>query len=596
MSQPPAHTGQARAVPREAPSSRRQGVGKLQSRQRSLPVLVVAMLLTILAMAVAAYLGVRASALNTAQERLGQDAQIAGEIVAERGQYASLQGDKLVVGVGDATYTLSNDTYVVDHIRDVTGDETVVYRLQGTSLIAVASTFRIPGSDGHTDAPARQLGDPLTGSAHDAVLGHCSAEAPAAACRGRYSGIVTLHGQSMVAGFVPLLDMNGKLVGAVGVARPLDDLLRMPLQLVIVLAFVGLLVGLVALVVGMWILSLRSERVVEDLDERLEAVAGSASQVQQLAQAHAVQAQRQDRTARQVSELAHELERLVGGMEREQKSLRRSATDIWAEMSQPGLAPNPATALHLARESAVAAARLGATTDEIRARGRRLINLMNQLMAEGRALADEGQETGQRAHELRQAIADVEMALGDRVTEQRYDLPGLSFVRRATSRRLGARGWREEPVKPAGAPPQAPRMGTGQYPSLGNTGGHNRAQPGGTGVHRATPGQRRNTGIHPLYHSGQVPSVHPDSGAAPSVQPPRATPRPNAGMPPQPPRQAGKGGTGSTGSTPPPRPPAGGPWNSGRHTAGPGKPPARPPQGDDSQPGRNDNDSRWLND
>src|SRR5262245_11464736 len=112
-------SGQVRITPHGSSTAPgRRGTRGLQSRQRSLPVLFLTMLLTVVAIVGVAYFGARVSALNTAQERLGQEAQIASEIVAERGQYASLQGDTLVVGVGNATYTLSNDTYVVDHIRD----------------------------------------------------------------------------------------------------------------------------------------------------------------------------------------------------------------------------------------------------------------------------------------------------------------------------------------------------------------------------------------------------------------------------------------------------------------------------------------------
>lgn len=536
-----------------------RGIGRLQSRQQSLPVLVVTMLATIVVIVGAAYIGARINTLNAAQDRLGQDAQIAGEMVAERGQYASLQGDKLVVGVGNATYTLSNDTYVVDHIQSVTGDQAIIYRLDGTSLLSVASTSPIPGADGHTDTPARQIGDPLTGPAHDAVLGHCGAEATGSACHGRYSGVVTLHGQSMMAGVVPLLDINGKLVGAVGVMRPLDAVLQTPMQLVILLAFVSLLVALISLGIGTWILSMRGDRAIADLGARLEVLAGSASEVQQLVQIQAGRLRQQERAVRQVSELARELDPLVGAMEREQVSLRRSATDIWAEMSQPGLAPNPATALQLARQSAVAAARIGATSEEVRTRSRQLLGLVTKVVAEGQALTQEGQEAEQHARELLAAIEGVETTLGDRSAQHAA----------ALRKRQGA-------ANPAAGPSEATDASAGQSPANAS-GGRYHAPRGGTRMHRPSPGQKRNSGIHPLYGTGQSPAVRPDSTIPPSVQPPQGN------------RQPGQGNT--------PRPPAGGQRNGGRPAPGPGMPPqARPPRGDDSQPGGNSSNSRWLND
>jgi hypothetical protein len=520
-------------------------------------VLVVTMLLTSVAIVGAAYFAARISTLNAAQERLGQDAQIAEEMVAERGQYASLQGDKLVVGVGNATYTLSNDTYVVDHIQAVTGDEAIIYRLAGTNLISVASTFPLPGADGHTDVPTRQVGDPLIGPARDAVLGHCGAEATGSACRGRFGGEVTLHGHSMMAGMAPLLDINGKLVGAVGVMRPLDAVLQTPMQLVILLAFVSLLVALISLGIGTWILSMRGDRAIADLGERLETMAGSASELQQLVQLQAERLQRQERAVRQVSELARELDPLVGTMEREQVSLRQSATDIWAEMSQPGLAPNPATALQLARQSAVAAARVGATSAEVRTRSRLLLDLMMKIVAEGHALTEEGQEAEQHTRELLAAIEGVETTLGDQSAQH--------------SASLRQRGGDANP-------PAAPSEITGAGQSLGRaSSGRHRAPRGGMHLHRPSPGQKRTSGMHPLYGSGQGPAVRPDSTVPPSGQPPQGNRRPGQGNAP--------------------RPPAGGQRNDGRSAPGPGMPPqARPPRGDDSQPGGNSSNSRWLND
>src|SRR6185437_3470514 len=100
--------------------------------------------------------------------------------------------------------------------------------------------------------------------------------------------------------------------------------------------------------------------------------------------------------------------------EREQTTLRQSATDIWAEMSQPGLAPNPATALQLARASAVSASRVGAASEDLRTRSRHLLGLVNKVVSESKALTEEGQETAQRARDLLAALEAIEASLGDR--------------------------------------------------------------------------------------------------------------------------------------------------------------------------------------
>jgi hypothetical protein len=345
----------------------------------------------------------------------------------------------------------------------------------------------------------------------------------------------------------------------VAVARPLDALLQAPMQLVILLAFVGLLVALISLGIGTWILSLRGDRAIADLGERLEVMAGSASEMQQLAQLQAGRLQRQERVVRQVSELTRELDPLVSAMGREQATLRQSATDIWAEMSQPGLAPNPATALQLARESAVAAARVGATSEDVRTRSRYLLGLVGKVVAEGQALSEEGQEAERHARELLAAIEGVEATLGDRAAQ--HAVP---------SRQSGG------PAMLDATTAAVPATNAGQSPASARD-GHHRAPRGGMRLRRPSLNQKRGSGNHPLYASGQRPAMYPDSTLPPSAPPPQ-----------QGNRQPGQGN--------PPRPPAGGQWNGGRPAPGPDMPPqARPPKGDDSQPGGNSSNSRWLN-
>jgi len=275
--------------------------------------------------------------------------------------------------------------------------------------------------------------------------------------------------------------------------------------------------------------------------------------VQQLVQLQAGRLQRQERAARQVSELTRELEPLVVAMEREQTTLRQSATDIWAEMSQPGLAPNPATALQLARASAVSASRVGAASEDLRTRSRHLLGLVNKVVSESKELTEEGQETEQRARDLLAALEAIEASLGDRPAQH------AESTAPASAASLG--------------PSAAPTAQAGP-PMTSASGGRHHNPRGGMRARRPSPSQKRYNANHQQYGGGQGPGARPDSSFPPTAQP---------GNP-----QAGQGAA--------PWPPAGGQRNGGRPAQGPSRPPqAQPPQGDNSHPGDNSN-GRWLND
>jgi hypothetical protein len=135
--------------------------------------------------------------------------------------------------------------------------------------------------------------------------------------------------------------------------------------------------------------------------------------------------------ARQISEGARDIDALVGSMNQGHLAMHDSATGIWAEMSQPGTAPDPATAMRLARQAVVMAARIGVATEDARTRCNHVVRLMNQVIAEGHVLCGHGRETERRAAELRDAVEQIERAIGEPLAPT---APGASSPSASSSR------------------------------------------------------------------------------------------------------------------------------------------------------------------
>ncbi len=63
--------------------------------------------------------------------------------------------------------------------------------------------------------------------------------------------------------------------------------------------------------------------------------------------------------------------------------MHESASGVWAQMSQPGIAPDPRATMRFARQAVVMAAHVGVTTEEARKRCNHVVRLMNSVIAEG---------------------------------------------------------------------------------------------------------------------------------------------------------------------------------------------------------------------
>ncbi|HEY7339852.1 MAG TPA: cache domain-containing protein, partial [Ktedonobacterales bacterium] len=477
------------------PPGQRRAFRRLHAQQQFMPLLLLTLALTLLIVIATGYVAARANATSSAEATARTNALLAREVVSERGQFPAIANTQLVASTGTTNYSLVNDTWVVDHVRQLTGDQAVIYQLIATdtspsSLRAVSSNMHRTDAQGNPIANTRATGEPMPANAQNAIFGACGQVTDNTACYSDFSGEVTIAGVSYVAGFEPLLDQRRQLVGAVGVLTPLDNVLAPPKQLAIVLLLMGLLVGLVALVIGTWLASRTPNRLLTQLDGQLDVMAGAATELGRLAHQQQFRLQRQQRTARQVGEHSRRLEALASAMDNGQTALQQTTTAIWAEMSQPGLATNAAVALRLAREAAVRASEVGTTGDETRTHARHVITLMNQVIAEGRALAQEGQAAESHANELATTLDRMETDLGEQLVPRRYDLGSTPLIRRLTDASHRIR----EMLQPNGAPSTHPRKASVSRPM------HDRGGP-------MSATRPRLSGLPPHNAPGRSPST-----------------------------------------------------------------------------------------
>ncbi len=515
------HEGVARTVLPGRPRAFR----RVRLRQRFVPLLVGVALVCTLGMAALAYIGNRADATTAAKARAQRDVQVAQQVLAARGANVRVQSGKLTVGAGASALVLNNDSSIVDRASALTGEHATIYQAEGTSLASIATNMPMSDGQGHVVADSRALGEALTGPPLDALLGQCGTH-DTPSCHQPYVGVVTLQGMSYVAAFTPLLDKNGNFVGALGVGTPLDVVVAPALQLAVILLLAGLLVALIAAAIGLRVFGSLSNQLLRSLDTQLNDTANAAGALEHVAQQQVARSGRQGRLAHSISEQARSLDTLADVVERGRDTLGQSAGEIWAEMSQPGAAPDAMALMHQARQAAVVATRVGEAAEEVRAQCRRLVRMMNQVIAESEGVEAGGREVMACTRDLRAAVERVEVTLGERLIQRRSEmasLPLLGSAVRDTGRgpaqpsAAGAAGMRPRPGAGAAGEAWPGRSTTGSLPMMDRRAGIPPTQTGrlphagreldGTGVR-----YRVQTG--PLGGVGRPPENPPAPGAS----------------------------------------------------------------------------------
>ena len=428
------------AVARE----RRRAFKRLRLHRQFVPLLVIITLLSTAGIAGLAYIGSRSAAISTAQTRAAQDAQVLREELTARGDPLRLSDGRFVVGSGPDALTLNNDATIVDHAHALLGADVTIYELEDSHLVAVSTTLPAAG------APhgARDLGDALPAGITSVLLGSCGPAAPSS-CYRSYDGQTTIAGRQYVMDAVPLFDATGTFVGAVGAALPLDSVLASTVQLSVILLLVGAVLALGSLAAGTWIYGARVESVLDRLDGRLNRLADAAGNLEYLAHIQGDRSGRQSAVARQIAEQVRALDSMAQVMEQGHAALRDSTSEIWSEISQPGMALDSATTTRLAQQTAIASARVGSAAADARDLCRQLVAQMNHIVAEAGIATDSGQALEQSAQDVRACVEGVEITLGERL---RNRVVGASFP---LIRRVRAASQHVRKLLPAWAVPAA---------------------------------------------------------------------------------------------------------------------------------------------
>jgi hypothetical protein len=478
--------------------------------RRLVPLLLVLTVASSLGVAALAYFGGRDSAITTAQTRAVQDVRVLRQLLADQGAGITSQNGQLVIGQDTAQLVLNGDATAVDRVHDATNAYATIYQLQGTSLVSIAGNVPIMDAQGKPLSGKRLLGDALSGPARDALLAGCGAtDTPG--CHHSYSGVVSLGGASYVAAYVPLYDNGGAFVGALAAAIPLDSVLAPVEQQAVLLVLIGLLLGMITLVGGYWLLDSGARRYFAALNAQLDTVARQAAAVSGLARLQVTQAAQQEQIALQVGEQARSLDTLAHAMEQGYAGLRDSAGDLWAEMSQPGAAPDPARAAAQARHATVIAARVGTGAVQARDLSRHTALLMRQVAAHSRNVSDGGRELDLRTAALQNAIGQAGAALALRLARPRTSHGGRSAA----------------PTGALSAMPSATRDSGTRRPNEGGgalTGVHRALAPQGgqTGqMPRALPSADGGVGQRPLYRPGYSRATGSYPAMPPAALPPR---------------------------------------------------------------------------
>lgn len=473
-----------------------------------MPLLLVLTLASSLGVAALAYFGERDSAITTAQTQAAHDVRVLRQLLADQGAGVTTNNGQLIVGQDSAQLVLNGDTTVVDRAHDATGAYVTIYQLQGPNLIAISGNVPTADAQGDPLPGTRLLGDAIAGPANDALLGECGST-DTQGCHHGYSGVVSLRGVSYVAAYAPLYDNGGAFVGALAAAKPLDGVLAPVGQQAVLLALVGLLLGMVALVAGYWVLDSGTRRYFAALDAQLNAVSRQAEEVVALARLQVTRSAQQEGIAQQTGEQAHTLDALAGAMERDYAGLRESAGELWAAMSQPGAATDPAHAAMQARQAAVIAARVGTGAAQARDLCRHIAVLMRQLIAQGHSSTDGARELDLHASELlaatRQAGATLEERLALPRQERGAVIPRGTGVRGVVTGRQPAMGGHTSATQTGIRRTLASRPGqTGTVPRVSPLDGHAREATGERPIYRPG-GSRSPGGIPTLPHPPQSP-------------------------------------------------------------------------------------------
>jgi hypothetical protein len=390
-----------RAARRSQWDNRWRGLSRLETQRQFVTTLAIASLVVLTALLTGAYVALRSQTLAEEQARLTREASMASAMLSPN--------------VGTLTSSSQAGAELSDRISAMTGDDAALYQYSGQSLIAISAH----GVD--------IVGSPLPPAAQPAVVGACGPVAPVG-CHHLYSGVVRAGGVEYAATYAPVFDSDGAFRGALMVATPLTEALTEVNSAMVILTIIGALLALLVIAVGAYRFNRSMGQTLDALQTQLRVVAASTVTMEHAAHATVLASRRQERLARQISDGAHGLDALVTSVNQGYPALRESAGAIWAEVSQPGAAPDPLAVMRLARETTLMATSIGSGMEDARVYSDHISRLMNQVVAQERIAAQGGEATQRAAQELRASIEQVEAILGGRMLRRDENLSPLSVA------------------------------------------------------------------------------------------------------------------------------------------------------------------------
>ena len=440
------------------------------SRSRLILPLIVGPLLCVIALTGLAYVGLAQQARRDSLAQVGVAAQAAhGALMASMGAIKVTNG-QLTSALPATVMALNNNNAEAQRLHAQVGVDTLIAQREQGALVVIASSL----SGSHTGAAPAGLGERLNG----AFAASACAPEPATTT----SGSLTLMGVEYLAGSAPLLDGSGACVGAIFTLTPVQAIQTGPLEYTVILAMTGALLTLLTVAVGLALSGRAGAAALVAQNERLRVALASLTQAES---ACATQLAQREWMDRRLATGQQRLRQMLDTLAQDRLALQDTTSDMWAGVSHPGAPIDPATAMRLARETAVVAARVGSRLNDFDAVTDELLADLSTAEEVDAMLGDALQQTTTAMSALR-ALTDVTQP--DAQPAQRH----------ATSR--------QSAISPDGTSRQS-----GGYRAMRGDSSQRRAVEyrGSSGSHRQ-PGAAGSSGRHP--RAPQPPQKRPPDG------------------------------------------------------------------------------------
>lgn len=439
-------------------------------RPRLILLLVMGPLLCAIALTSLAYVGLTQQARRDTLAQVGVAAQAArGALQSNMGELKVNNG-QLSSSLPANVTTLNNNNAEAQQLRALVGVDTVIAQREKSSLVVIASSL----ASGRAGATPVGLGERLDGALATAI---CQSKSPAVT-----TGTLRLGGADYIAGSVPLVDGAGACVGALVALTPVSALQSIPQEYTIILAMAGALLSLLTIAIGLLLYGrsvMAGERV---QTEQLRVAVASLAEAES---ACATQRAQREWVSRRLTSGQRHLEQLMDSLANDRVALQETTSEIWAGVSHPGAPVDPATAMRLAREGAVIAARVGSRLNDFDSITDTLFADLATASEVDAMLTDALAQTETAIGELREiagvATDDAPSASPAGQARRQAALEDLYATNRVAAQR---RNGGTPPLMPTATPRQ-----TGGYRAMRAESSQHRAasQPGQSGATRQTP-------------------------------------------------------------------------------------------------------------